>query len=141
MSDRPARDVVAVINTSPDTVALLARVLEQAGFLVVTGFTWMIRTGELDLEAFLRTHRPRVVLYDIAPPYDRNWEYLQHLRTTVLNGYRFVLTSVNPPRVEELVGRRDERIYEVVGKVEDLDAIVRATKEAIRARPTRDSDP
>jgi hypothetical protein len=48
----------------------------------------------------------------------------------------FVLTSTNVAHVEALVGD-DERVYEVVGKPHDLDAIVRATKEAARTRPTR----
>jgi hypothetical protein len=58
------------------------------------------------------------------------------MRQTILAGYRFVLTSVNIRHVESLVGA-DERVYEVVGKPHDLDIIVRATKEAARARPTR----
>ena len=61
--------VVAIINTSPDTIGLLADLLERAGFLVVTTYTHHIRDGSIDLEAFLRTHRPRVIVYDIAPPY------------------------------------------------------------------------
>ena len=130
------RPVAAVINTTPDTVDLLKDVLEKAGMLVVTGYTYDIRDGKLDLPAFLRTHEPDVIVYDLAPPYDRNWEFLQHLRQTTLSGYRFVLTSLNSKYVEGLVGR-DEQVYEVVGKAEDLDAIVRATREAVRARATR----
>jgi hypothetical protein len=84
----------------------------------------------------LRINVPKVIVYDIAPPYERNWAYLQHLRRTVLDGYRFVLTSVNVKHVERLVGS-DERVYEVVGTPHDLDQIVRATKEAAKARPTR----
>lgn len=136
MTSDDRRPVVAVLNTSPDTVDLLKDVLERAGMIVVTGYTFDIRDGRLDIEAFLRAHRPAVILYDIAPPYDRNWAFLQHLRATVMQGYRFVLTTVNPAHVERLVGR-DERVYEVVGKPEDLDAIVRAMREALRWRETR----
>ena len=133
---RPLRPVAAVINTSPDTVDLLRQVLERAGFLVVSGYTFDIASGKLDIATFLRTHQPGVIVYDVAPPYDRNWEFLQHLRTTVMKGYRFVITTMNRAQVEALVNR-DEKIYEVVGRAEDLDAIVRATKEALRARHTR----
>ena len=128
--------VAAIINTSPDTIDLLKDVLERAGFLVVTGYTHDIRDGRLDIEAFLRTHRPGVIVYDVAPPYQRSWDFLQHLRTTALNGYRFVITTTNQAQVEALVNR-DEKVYEVIGTPEDLDAIVRATKEALRARDTR----
>jgi CheY-like chemotaxis protein len=129
------RDVVAIINTSPDTVDLLRDWLEKAGIVVVVTYTHAIRAGDIDLAAFLGAHQPRVIVYDIAPPYERNWQFLQHLRQTVLNGYRFVLTTTNPSRVEPLVGR-DERVYEVVDKDGDMDAIVRATREALRARAT-----
>ena len=129
-------DAVAVINTTPDAVDLLKDVLEQAGFLVITAFTWAIQNGTVDLKGLLQTYQPKVIVYDIAPPYERNWMHFLHLRETVLKGYRFVLTSVNVRHVESLVGA-DERVYEVVGKPHDLDAIVRAIKEAVRARPTR----
>ena len=129
-------DVVAVINTSPDTVGILADLLERAGFLVVTTYTHHIRDGSIDLEAFLRTHRPRVIVYDIAPPYERNWHLLQHLRQTTLAGYQFVLTTTNPARVEPFV-KGDEQVYEVVDKDGSLDEILRATREAARSRSVR----
>jgi CheY-like chemotaxis protein len=129
-------DVVAVINTAPDTVDLLKDALERAGFVVVSTYTHAIRDGEVDIEAFLRAHQPKVIVYDIAPPYERNWALFQNLRQTVLSGHRFVLTSVNSAQVEKLVGR-DERVYEVVGHSDDLGAVVQATREAARARDTR----
>ena len=132
-----SRDVVvAVINTSPDTVGLLGHLLERAGFLVVTTYTHSIRDGSVDLESFLRTHQPRVIVYDIAPPYERNWQFLQHLRATVLSGHQFVLTTTNPARVEPFV-KGDERVYEVVDKAGNLDEILRATREAARSRSIR----
>jgi hypothetical protein len=127
---------VAIINTSPDTIDLLKDVVEKAGFLVVVGYTHDIRDGKLDLEMMMRVADPVVILWDLAPPYDRNWAFLQLLRTTVLKKRRLVLTTPNKAQVEKLVGS-DQEIYEVVGKADDLDAIVRATKEASRARDTR----
>lgn len=135
-TDAGRPEVVFVVNTSPDTVDLLRDVLEQAGFLVVSTFTWLIQGGKVDIEALLRTHQPKVIVYDIAAPYDRNWAFFVHLREHVFKQVRFVLTSMNIKHVEGLAGR-DDRIYEVVGKPHDLDEIVRATKEAARARPTR----
>ena len=115
---------------------MLSDLLGRAGFLVVSTYTHCIRDGTVDLEAFLRTHHPRVIVYDIAPPYERNWQFLQHLRRTVLNGYQFVLTTTNPSRVEPFV-KGDERVYEVVDKAGSLDEILRATREASRARSIR----
>jgi DNA-binding response OmpR family regulator len=127
--------VVAVINTSPDTVELLSVALECAGFVTVCSYTHDIRDGRLDLEAFLRQHKPTVIVYDIAPPYDRNWRFFEHLRETILKGYVFVLTSTHSAQVEKLAGR--SAVYEVVGKPLDLDAIVAAVREAAHSRPTK----
>jgi DNA-binding response OmpR family regulator len=126
--------VVAIINTTPDAIDLLKDSLERAGFVVATALTWMIQAGQTNLEGFLHTHQPDVIVYDLSPPYEKNWRVLQNLRETILKGYRFVLTSVNTKHVEKLVGR-DEQVYEVVGRPHDLDEIVRAVREATKARP------
>jgi CheY-like chemotaxis protein len=132
-SEGPA--VVAVFNTSPDIVDMLRIAFEQAGLVVVATMTHMIRDGEVDIDAFLRQHRPDVIVYDIAPPYDANWRLFEHLsRHTPMHDCEIVLTSTNAARLSELVGR-NRRIYEIVGKPYDLDQIVTAVREAAHARP------
>ena len=128
---------VAVVNTSPDTVDLLRGALERAGFLVVSCFTHDIRDGRTDFEAFMRTHQPSVISYDIAPPYTPNVKLYQHIRgMDATASCQFVITATNAAQVQQLLGR-DEHVYEVVDKDEDLGRIVQAIKAASRARPTR----
>ena len=132
-----APDVVAVFNTSPDTVELLRLTLQPAGIVAVSAYTYEIRDGKIDLNAFMAAHRPQVIIYDVAPPYDANWRLLQHVRSNpAVKGVRWVITSTNPVHVDKLAGR-DETIYEIVGKPYDLDRIAAATKEALRSRPTK----
>lgn len=129
--------VAAVFNTSPDIVDLMRRAFEPAGIVTVSVLTHQIREGVVDVEGFLRQHDPAVIVYDIAPPYDANWQLFQHIsRMQAMKGRPIVLTSMNTRHVENLAGR-NERVYEVVGKPIDMDAIVRAVKEASRSRPTR----
>ena len=132
----PSPDVVAVFNTSEDTTELLRVVFEQAGFVVVTAFTHALRDGKVDLEAFMRLHRPKVVVYDIAIPYEQNWRLFEHLRSRpVCQDATFVVTTTNVQHVHKIAG--GQPIFEIVGKPYDLDLIVRAVKEAARSRPTQ----
>ena len=133
-SSRPA--VVAILNSNDDLVEMLRHLLEQAGFVTVTGHIDDVRRGELDLVNFVKQHEPNVIVYDLVPPYDRSWKYLHLLRDSVpLRGRPFVITSVNSSRAKEVVGE-SEMVYEVVGKQFDLDAIVAAVRGASKARPT-----
>src|SRR3954466_13388912 len=128
-----AADVVAVFNTSEDTTDLLRGIFEQAVFIVVTACTHALRDGKTDFEGFMRQHKPKVIVYDIALPYDRNWRLFEHFRDSpACNGTHFVLTTTNVAQVEKVAGT-GHRIYEIVGKPYDLDILVRAVKEAARA--------
>ena len=130
-------DVVAIFNSSEEVIDLLKDVLEKAGFLVVFGHVAEIRRGAIDLEAFVKQHQPKVIVYDLMPPYEVTWGFLEHFRQNeALQGVQFVVTSLNAQRVNEIV-KPNEQVYEIVGKPFDLDQIVRAVKEASRARPTR----
>jgi DNA-binding NtrC family response regulator len=128
--------VAAIFNTSPDLVDLVRRAFEPAGIVTVSVLTHQIREGAVDLEAFIRQHDPRVIVYDIAPPYDANWALFQHIsRMAVMRGREYVVTSANSKHVESLAS--GQPVYEIVGKPYDLDRLVHAVKEASRARPTR----
>jgi CheY-like chemotaxis protein len=129
--------VAAIFNTSPDIVDLLRRALEPAGIVTVFALTHQMRDGAVDVQSFVRQHNPSVIVYDIAPPYEANWQLFQHVcNMEAVRDRPVVLTSVNARHVEKLAGF-NERVYEVVGKPFDLDQIVQAVKEAVRSRPTR----
>jgi DNA-binding NtrC family response regulator len=132
-----APPVALVINTSPDVVDMLRVALERAGVVVVSTLTHQLRDGEVDVERFVEQHQPGVVVYDIAPPYDANFQLFEHMRRMpVMAGRQFVITSTNARQVEKLVSS-STAVYEVVGKPYDIDQIVMATREALKARPTR----
>jgi CheY-like chemotaxis protein len=132
-----APTVVAIVNTNPDLVRILRMSLEKAGYVVFVLHVEDIKMGAADVDSFLRQHDPKVIVYDVAPPYEMNWRFLDHLRSaTGFEGRQFVLTSVNVRRVREIVGT-DETVYEVAGEPDDIAAVIRAVKEASRARATR----
>jgi DNA-binding response OmpR family regulator len=125
-------DVVAVFNTSEDTTDMLRVVLEDAGFVVITAFTNALRDGKTDLENLMRQHQPKVIIYDIALPYEASWRLFQHVRESpACEGVRFVLTSTNAAQVHNVAGAA-EPILEIVGKPYDLDELVRIVREAAK---------
>ena len=129
--------VGAVFNSSDDMVELLRVLFERHGFVVVTGHIAAIRKGELDLASFVAQHRPDVVVYDVVPPYDRQWRFLAHLRqTSPLNAIPFVLTSSNAAATRELAST-DEQIIEVLGRPFEFDALVEAVKRATDSSATQ----
>jgi CheY-like chemotaxis protein len=130
-------DVVAIFNTSPDTIDMLREAFRHSGLTVVSAYTYDIRDGAVDLESFVRQHQPRVVVYDIAPPYDENFKLFLHLRSTpALAGRPIVVTSTNAPHVQRLAGG-NEQVYEIIGKPYDLNAVTRAVQDALQARTDR----
>jgi hypothetical protein len=136
MTEWQTPTVVAVLNTNDDLVELLRVALEQAGLIVVSAHIDDLRRGTLDLPSFLRQHDPRVVVYDVPPPYEPHWRFFEHLRHSPdLLGREFILTSTNVDRLQETVGTK-EPIFELIGKPYDLERITRAVKEASRSRPT-----
>ena len=126
-------EIVALFNANPDALVLVGKLLESAGFGVVSALIPDVRAGRCDVNGMMARPDPAVVVYDIAAPYEENWAMFQQLRATAMRDRRFVITSANPARVQRLAGR-DERIYEIVDQPLDLDNIVHAVKEATRAR-------
>lgn len=130
MSDkRPP--VVAILNSNDDTVEMLRTVLESEGMVAVSAHVSDLRRGHFDFAGFFAEHDPRVVIYDIVPPYDRGWMFFEHLRALpALRDRKFVVTSTNPERVKE-IAKPDQPVLEIIGKPYDLQLITDAVKNAL----------
>ena len=129
-TERPP--VVALINSTPDIVELLRVAFEHAGFVVVSTFTHLIRSGDVDLDSFVEQHQPQAIVYDIAPPYASNWNLFRHIsQLPALKDRPFVITSTNPARLRELAEVADHTICEMVETPYLLDQLIKKVREAI----------
>jgi DNA-binding NtrC family response regulator len=130
---------IAVLNSSVDTIEMLKVRLQQRGFPFVVGaHVYDFRTGEQDIRKFLTEHDPRVLIYDIAIPYEDNWRFLQELMNTeTMGGRRVIVTTTNKNVLESMVGPTPA--FEVHGKPYDIDLIVSAVERAVGRELTTDS--
>lgn len=121
---------VAVLNSNDDVLEMLRFALENAGFVVVSAHIDAVRRGESSFSDFVNEHEPQVIVYDLVPPYDRSWRFLEHLREAPnMRGRRVVITSTNAAKAVELSGSA-EHVYEIIGKPYDINAIVKAVQGA-----------
>ena len=125
---------VAIFDASEDTVEMLKTALTERGYRALSGTTDSVKSGALDFIEFMGTHKPDAIIWDIAPPYDRNWNFFKLLRTaSVLKHCHIVLTTTHKKHLDSLAGQETGAI-EIVGKPYDLHAIVDAVARGIEGR-------
>ena len=127
--------VVAVLDCDPDTTEMIKTWLEFKGIVVAVGNLFEFRLGKDDLMEFLRRTRPDVIVYDLGPPYETNYDYLQKIREhPAFPDCKVVITTSNSNAVKALLG---VHAIEILGKPYDLQALA----EAVQADgPTAPSD-
>src|SRR6267143_960100 len=108
--------VVALFNASDDTVEMVRRMLDASGFNCLVGCHFAeLKKGAIDFARYLGEHEPAVVIFDISPPYQENWDFFKTLCDgKAIQGRGLVLTTTNKARLDEAVGK-DSEALEIVG--------------------------
>ena len=137
---KTSQGIVALFNASDDTIDMIQALLTAAGgsqSLVWCHFA-DLKKGVVDFKKYLNKHNPEVVIFDISPPYDENWQFFKTMRDAeVMRGRGSVLTTTNKNRLDEVLGT-DSHALEVVGKAKDLKEIQAAIAvETARADAAR----
>ncbi len=113
---------VAVFNDSAPTLSTIAKWFEIHGYGVVTAQLSMMRVAHVDVEAFVGAHQPDVIVFDIAMPYESNWDFLEVVRMLPkLQGIPIIITTSNKTALESLVG--PTTAMQIIGKPHDLSAL------------------
>ena len=139
-SKQTAAGIVALFNASDDTVDMVQALLTKAGD--AQSLIWChfadLKKGIVDFSRFIEKHNPEVVIFDISPPYDENWQFFKTMRDSKsMKGRGQILTTTNKNRLDEVLGA-DSLALEVVGKAKDLKEIDAAIKaETIKAKGLR----
>jgi CheY-like chemotaxis protein len=108
-----------LLNGHSDTIQLLSDWFGALGAIVHHSRTLDL-CGNLDTGGtMLQTLRPDAILFDLAVPYERNWECFKRLQSIGLFGdIPIILTTVNRAALERLVGPTDS--FEIIGTPHDL---------------------
>ena len=128
---------IAIVNSNDELIDILSEVFRRDGYDVVTAHSRDVREGKVELTELMAGSDPAVLLYDVAVPYDENWQFVRGLRQSrELEGRQLILTTTNKRALEQLVGPTDT--YEIVGKPFDVQQIREAVKRAAsRVSPPR----
>jgi DNA-binding response OmpR family regulator len=89
--------VLTTINSSRDILELLHAVFDRRGIEIVN-----VDAAELlsHADTFVERHRPSILLFEVAPPYEENWAILTKLRgQAALASLPVVITTTNVRRV------------------------------------------
>jgi DNA-binding NarL/FixJ family response regulator len=96
---------VAIFNSHAAFIHALREALEGEGLIAVTAVLAEIQDGTLDLVAFLETHKPQVIVYDLPRPFERHWNFLRLLKQTHgLSQKAWILTTTDKKALDAAVG-------------------------------------
>src|SRR3979490_1525857 len=106
-SVKTADGVSALFNASLDTINTVQNLLPQSGneqTLIWCHFA-DLKKGNVDFGKYMDEHNPEVVIFDLSPPYDENWQFFKTMRDAEsMKGRGIVLTTTNKNRLDEVLG-------------------------------------
>jgi DNA-binding NtrC family response regulator len=125
-------NTVAVINSNEDIVEAIQLILADEGYHSVGAHVIDFKKGRKDFVTFCKEHNPQVIIFDIAPPYEENWTFLQLIKNAKeVEGRKFIITTTNKGILEKFVGKTDA--IEIVGKPFDMEEIVTTVKKKLKS--------
>ena len=136
---QPTPRVVAVLNSNDDLVRLVREALHNEGYLTLAHHIADLRDGHTDISQFLVDRDPPVIIYDIAPPFTLNWQFLGLLRKhPAMSKRTVILTTNNQAALKEVIGID---ALQIVGRDDDLARLVTAVNKAFNDPKMAASEP
>jgi DNA-binding response OmpR family regulator len=123
---------VAVLNSNDDLVRLIRETLHDEGYLTMHHHIADLRDGKTDITRLFEDRDPTVVIYDIAPPFTINWQFLQVLSAhSSMKRRSVIVTTTNAAALKEMCG---VDALQIVGGNKDLAELVDAVNGEFRRR-------
>jgi|SRR5690606_608763 len=128
---------VVIINTSEDYLDIMRLFLNAEGYVTVPLRITDIKTGQIDIVDVIQESNPRVIVYDIAFPYQENWLQFQNIVNLDINtGREFILTTPNLDALQDQIGEQVSA-YQIVDKEIDLRKIVTHVNKTWHAKNSK----
>ena len=100
-----SRRRVAIFHNSAPTLSTMRQWCEMHGHRVFTAQVSEMAMPHLNVERLVMANHAEVIVYDLAMPYESNWDFLDVIRLLpALAGIPFVLTTDNKVALEAVVG-------------------------------------
>lgn len=123
------KPLIAVINSNQDIIEMICMILGQEGYPTVTGHVIDFKRGKDNFVDYLKRNNPKIIVFDIAPPYEENWTFFKLIRETKeAEKIPFIITSTNSAVLKQITGESNS--IQIVGKPFDLQEIFNAVKKA-----------
>jgi len=108
-----------LINSNIDTIELLTDWFTALGAVLHHARGSDLCKNVNEAKQLVQTIKPRVILFDLAVPYDRNWKCLEHLEASaVFDALPVIMTTANRRALEQISGPTEA--FEIMGSPHDL---------------------
>lgn len=124
---------IAVVNGSDEIMESIAEVLGAEGYNVSKLHASDIRAGTIDFISWLQKHDPKILIYDIHPPYEKSLNFLKMIQDLgAIQNRCLILTTTNLQALHTV--NHGIKAYEVLGKPFDLDELITIVKDRCSIR-------
>ncbi len=131
-SSAPPR--IAIINNDSSVLETVTMLLEDEGYIVVPALVDTLLAEGGRFTQFLEDYAPQVVLWDISPPYEVNWQRFQQIKhLPQMQNCPCILTTTDARRLEDLTCRA-AGVAGILGKPFDLERMLNAIQKALAER-------
>lgn len=121
---------LAVLNDSQAVLKMLCEWFERHGHECRSAVVADMPLAHVQVEKFLSSEKPDVVVYDVAMPYASNWDLLDVIRELPsLKSLPFVVTTPNKRELDASVGKKT-RALPIGGRATDLTRLLKAVERA-----------